>query len=294
MTTPRLKKVTLHSDAGQQSDQTSHDDVYYPIEDDEPLAESERQLFPITYAHAALRSWYADVPTTWVGADMFLYYEEGVASSVVAPDVFVVTRTHKRHLRNIFQTWIEGRVPDLVLEVLSRTSVRRDTVEKYEVYESLGVREYWIYDPTEEGFMEPRLRGHVLVDGEYRPIEVREVDGKLVGVSEVLGLEVHANAEWFRFFDPVTGEYLPDNLEIKRAREEAERAQAEAERALSSERRERAEAERAHAEAERALSSERRERAEAERARQELERLLREHGIEPPPTNPEDNTSSPD
>ncbi len=244
MTTPRLKPDL---------DQTDHEDVYYPIEDDEPLAESEYQLFPLTYAHAALRSWFENDPTVWVGADMFLYYEEGVPSSVVAPDVFVVTQTHKRHLRNIFQTWVEGRVPEFVLEVMSRTSVRRDTVTKYELYERLGVREYWLYDPTEQGVLDPRLRGYVLVEGEYRPIEVRELDGKYAGMSDVLGLEFHANAEWFRFFDPVAREYLPDNQENHEARLEAERGRVEAER----------------------------ERAESERARQRLESLLREHGIDP-------------
>ena len=275
MTTPRLKQEVTHTD---------HDEVYYPIDDDEPLAESEYQLFPLTYAHAALRSWFADDPTTWVGADMFLYYEEGVPSSVVAPDVFVVTQTHKRHLRNIFQTWIEGRVPDLVLEVMSRTSVHRDTVEKYDLYRRLRVREYWMYDPTVEGFLTPRLRGYVLVGDEYRPIDVREVDGKLVGVSEVLGLEFHANAEWFRFLDPVSGEYLPnlDETELalaaeRRSREEAERGREEAERSREFEQRAREEAERG--------------RQEAERARQELERLLREHGIEPPP-GPDGDTQS--
>ena len=255
MTTPRLKQEVSRAD---------HDDrVHYPIEDDEPLAESEHQLFPLTYAHAALRSWFADDPTVWVGADMFLYYKEGVPQSVVAPDVFVVTQTHKRHLRNIFQTWIEGRVPELVIEIMSPSSVRRDTVEKYEVYERLGVREYWMYDPTEEGFLEPRLRGHALVDGEYRLIEVEEVDGKHVGTSEVLGLEFHADTEWFRFFDPVAGEYLPDSEERKRAQEEAERGRVEAERAW----------------------------AESERARQRLESLLREHGIDPT-SGPESDTSA--
>ena len=237
MTTPRLKQEATHLH-----------EVHYPIDDDEPLAESEYQLFPLTYAHAALTGWFEDDPTVWVGADMFLYYEEGVPSRVVAPDVFVVTQTHKRHKRNIFQTWVEGRVPDLVLEVMSSTSVRRDTVTKYELYQDLGVREYWIYDPTEEGFIEPRLRGHTLVDGEYQPVEIREVDGRLVGVSEVLGLELHADAEWFRFFDPGAAKCLPDTYENRRALEESERA----------------------------LSDER-------RAREELEGLLREHGIEPPP-----------
>ena len=258
MTTPRLKQDATHLD-----------EVHYPIDDDEPLAESEHQLFPLTYAHAALRSWFEDDPTVWVGADMFLYYEEGVPSSVVAPDVFVVTGTHKRYKRNIFQTWVEGRVPELALEVMSRTSVRRDTVTKYDLYERLRVREYWLYDPTEEGVLEPRLRGNVLVEGEYRSIEVREVDGKHVGMSEVLRLELHADGEWFRFFDPVAGEYLPDSQETTHALYAEQRAREEADHA-------REEAERAREEADRALLSE-------QRARQELERLLQEHGITPPP-----------
>ena len=221
MTPPRLKQ---HA--------TQHEEVHYPIDDDEPLAESEHQLFPLTYAHAALTGWFEDDPTTWGGADMFLYYEEGVPSSVVTPDVFVVTQTHKRHRRNIFQTWVEGRVPDLVLEVMSLTSVRRDTVTKYELYQDLGVREYWLYDPTEEGVIEPRLRGYLLVEGEYQTIETREVDGRYVGASEVLGLELHADAEWFRLFDPKSGEYLPDTCENRRALAESERARRELESLL--------------------------------------------------------------
>ena len=271
MTTPRLKQEVSHTDH-----------VHYPIEDDEPLAESEHQLIPLTYAYAALTAWFESDPTTWVGADMFLYYEEGIPQSVVAPDVFVVTETHKTHRRNIFQTWVEGRVPELVLEVMSRTSVRRDLETKYGLYERLGVREYWLYDPTDEGFLEPRLQGNLLVGGEYSSIEVTSESGRLVGVSEVLGLELHAEAEWFRLFDPVSGEYLPDSQEQKRARDEAERARDEAERAQ-------AQAEHGQAQAEHGQAQARREREVAERAlsseryaRQQMERLLREHGIEPP------------
>ena len=266
MVTPHLKNVTPRSDAGKEVSKADLDDVFYPIDDDEPLAESEYQLFPLTYAHRALLGWFADDPMTWVGADMFLYYEEGVPSSVVAPDVFVVTRTHKRHLRNIFQTWVEGRVPELVLEVMSRTSVHRDTVEKYEMYRRLGIREYWMYDPTVEGFLKPRLRGYVLVGDEYSPIDVRDVDGNLVGVSEVLSLEFHANAKWFRFFDPVSGEYLPDYYENQQAKVEAE-TQARAERAAREAAEARAEQERAAREQERDA----REAAEARLAAMEAE-----------------------
>ncbi len=41
---------------------------------------------------------------------------------------------------NLWQTWI----PDLVVEVVSRSSIQRDYVEKREEYLRIGVREYWI------------------------------------------------------------------------------------------------------------------------------------------------------
>ena len=89
-----------------------------------------------------------------------------------------------------------------------------------------------MYDPTEEGFLNPRLRGYTLVGDEYRRIEVREVDGNYVGVSDVLGLELHANAEWFRFFDPSSGEYLPNSEEKTLALSAERRARQELERLL--------------------------------------------------------------
>ena len=41
----------------------SAESVFYPIEDDEPLAESEHQLFPLVYAYQALTTWFSDDPT---------------------------------------------------------------------------------------------------------------------------------------------------------------------------------------------------------------------------------------
>ena len=245
MTAPRLK-----SEAGQADHAES---VFYPIDDEEPLAESEHQLFPLTYAHAALTAWFANDPTTWVGADMFLYYEEGNPRQVVAPDVFVVTSTHKRETRNIFQTWVEGRVPDFILEITAPSSLHNDRVTKFELYQRLGVREYWLYDPTLDT---PFLQGNRLVGGAYQPIPVGEtsVVGRYSGMSEALGLELHAEADWFRLFDPAAGVYLRNLQESEDALAAEQRALAANQQVLVAER----------------------------QARLELERLLREHGIEPP------------
>ena len=42
------------------------------------------------------------------------------------------------------------KAPDFVLEVVSRSTWREDVGRKRQVYERLGVPEYWQYDPTGE------------------------------------------------------------------------------------------------------------------------------------------------
>ena len=262
MTAPRLKP-----EVGQAE---SAESVFYPIEDDEPLAESEYQLFPLVYAYGALTAWFSNDPTTWVGSDMFLYYQEGDPGKVVAPDLFVVTQTHKEERRNIFQTWVEGRIPDFTLEVLSESNYRNDLVTKFPIYRQLGVREYWMYDPTPTGILSPPLQGHRLVGGEYQPIPIDEMalPGRYRGVSEVLRLELHAERDWFRLFDPVEGIYRRDIQESEQALAAEREARLADQQALAAERA-------ARLADQQALAAER-------DARAELERLLREHGIEPP------------
>ena len=248
MTAPRLKPEVGQLEPA--------DSVFYPIEDGEPLAESEYQLVPLVYAYWTLTAWFSDDPTTWVGSDMFLYYEEGDPSKVVAPDLFVVTQTHKEERRNIFQTWIEGRIPDFILEVLSESNYRNDLETKFPIYRQLGVNEYWMYDPTPTGILSPPLQGYRLVGGEYQPIPVEEMalPGRYRDVSELLRLELHAERDWFRFFDPVEGIYRRDIQESEQALAAEREARLADQKALAAER----------------------------DARAEMERLLREHGIEPP------------
>ncbi len=72
------------------------------------------------------------------------FYEFDVILSkndIVRPDIIVVCDKNKIEHRGI------NGAPDLVVEILSPSTARKDRVEKFELYKTYGVREYWIVDP---------------------------------------------------------------------------------------------------------------------------------------------------
>lgn len=266
--------TTLHAQTDRAP--TPNDGVYYPESDGEPVAETPFHYAPATYAVAALQALFEDSPDIYVAGDMFIYFREGDPSGSVAPDVFAIPNLDKR-LRSSYFMWLEGEAPMFIMEVTSNGTWRQDVGRKRNLYESWGVAEYWLYDPTEETRLDPLLQGFRLVDRAYQPIEI-EVDsesGVCRGASSVLNLELHGRKDWFRFFDPSAGEYIDNLSESLAARREAEEARMRAEEERDSEFVARITAEQERDRVERERDDER------DRLR-EMERLLREHGIEPP------------
>ena len=215
--------------------------VVYPGADDRPMAESDAQLGTMLYLLTALRIHYRDRADVFVGGDLFVYYEEGNPSAVVAPDVMVAFGVGKREdtPRESYRLWEEPKGPDFVLEVASRSTWPVDRDRKRAVYASLGVEEYWLYDPSGE-HLATRLRGMRLVGGDYRelapkttlPGVARHAGSPAVRTvrSAVLGLDVCANrGGGMRLRDPVTAGVLPGYEEEHLARAAAEtRAEQEA------------------------------------------------------------------
>ena len=197
------------------------DAIEYPETDGEPMAESDDQRDYLMYAVEALRLYFAAREDVYVSGNLLLYYEQGNPKSCVASDCFVVFGV-PGHNRRIYKTWEEGKGPDFVLEITSRSTRAEDLGPKRGTYAFLGVSEYWQYDPTGD-YLDPRLQGYTLINGEYRAIPRPHPFGEsFYLVSEVLGLELHVCAGQLRLRDPATGHFLPSLAESEAARREAE------------------------------------------------------------------------
>jgi Uma2 family endonuclease len=79
--------------------------------------------------------------------DVVLTTPAGISNTVVQPDVVVICDSAK-----ITEQGCKG-APDLVVEVVSKSSIRKDLHEKYDVYEQAGVKEYWIVHPLDRSLI---------------------------------------------------------------------------------------------------------------------------------------------
>jgi Uma2 family endonuclease len=73
--------------------------------------------------------------------------------------------------------------PDLLIELISPCSVRRDRYDKKDLYARFGAKEYWIGDPANKS-----LEILTLKDGRYELHCAAEVQGKLTSLV-LAGLE---------------------------------------------------------------------------------------------------------
>jgi Uma2 family endonuclease len=223
---------------------------------------------------AMLRQHFASEPDVYVSGNLLLYYQEGDPRQSVAPDVFVV-RGVPNHQRRTYRVWMEGKGPDWVLELTSRSTQAEDLGAKRGLYEWLGVQEYVLFDPLGE-YLDSPLQGFTLVNGRFEPVPLSP-DGALP--SNILGLELHRQAERLRLWDPAAQRWLLTPAEEVEARRQAEvqAAQAQTQALTEAEARRRAETEAEQARARASAEAQARQQAEAElaRLRAEVERLRR-------------------
>lgn len=199
---------------------TTNKTIVYPTGDGTPVAETYDHLYALFITLEVLRQYLRGQQATVLG-NQFLYYAQGLPNLRVAPDVMVIFDVEPGG-RDSYKVWEEGSVPAIIFEMTSKGTRQKDEVSKYELYEAMGVLEYWQFDPKAEWITEG-LRGYRLENETYVPITD--------GISRVLGLRLTAADNLIEFYDLKTEQKLliPDE-QRERADQEAQRAdQAEAE-----------------------------------------------------------------
>ncbi len=206
-------------------------EIDYPTSDGQPMGETDLHRDQMMDLISTLEVHFEEVHDTYVSGNILLYYVEGNPRKHISPDVLVVHGIPKVK-RETYRVWDEGKAPDLVIEVTSKSTRAEDLGDKKGLYAFLGVQEYVLFDPRKE-YLQPRLRFYRLVGEEYT-----RVAGRLV--SETTGLEFRVVDEQLRLFEIETGRMLPTPreraVEAEKKANESERKADEAEkRALEAE-----------------------------------------------------------
>jgi Uma2 family endonuclease len=240
-------------------------------DDGEPLeSDWHIQQLPL-FREAILRAMRLQERTDFfIGTNMGVYYSVEQAREVYeeetkgkpkrafrGPDIFWAGGVpNPDQDRNAWLSWEEGRLPDVIIELLSPKTARLDRTVKKDLYEQVfRTGEYFLVDPAKR-----RVEGFDLVDGVYHPkapttqgrVWCRQLDAWL-GFWK--GPWQEKENHWCRLFDRA-GDPLPTLAEA--AQQKAEAAQQKAEAAQR-----KAEAAQQKAEA----AQQRAEAAEAELAR---------------------------
>lgn len=229
----------------------------YPESDGQPMAENTEQYDWLVKIKENLEILFAQDPNVFIAGDLLWYpVPDRRITGPLAPDVMVAIGRPKGY-RGCYKQWEEGGIaPQVVFEVLSPSNSAREMADKLAFYDTYGVEEYYVYDPS-PNLLEVWLRQ----DGRLR--RMAHIKG---WTSPRLGIRFASTPDTLAIYGP-QGQPFLSSVELAQRLRQADT---------------RAEQERARAASEAARAAREHERAESEHARAErLAERLRALGIEP-------------
>jgi Uma2 family endonuclease len=203
-------------------------DPLYPSEDGNSMGETSLHILAVILLREGLEDFFAVRSDVCVASNMVLYYDRGNPSGRRDPDVLVALGVGN-HLRRSFRVWEEQAIPNTVFEVSSETTVSEDIGPKRDVYERIGIPEYFLFDPHDQ-FLNPVLQGFRLVNGTYVALQPA-ADGSLT--SQQLGLRLVPEGRMLRLVDANTAAAVltrRERIEQEQQRADDERQRADNER----------------------------------------------------------------
>jgi len=208
-------------------------DIDLPYDDGEPLETNWHRL-QINLLGDMLHQHWPERTDFFAGGNMFVYYslEQARTRDYKGPDFFVVLGVDGTRPRQSWIVWQEeGRYPDVIVELLSSTTISQDLEPKKDLYErAFKTSEYFCVNPDDwslQGWhlehmryaaLQPDARGWLWAETLQLWLGIRE--GRFQGTS----------TNWLRFFTPA-GMIVPTAEEAAESAHtcaEAEHARVEA------------------------------------------------------------------
>lgn len=212
-----------------------------PETDGVPLETEWHVLAPIVLMES-LRFHLRPRDDFYAGANLCMYYSKQQIRNreFVGPDFFYVDGVPLHPVRRYWRVWEEGgRYPDVIIELVSQKTHRRDRGPKKRLYEkTFQTPEYYCCDPktmTVEGWQLKAGHGYEPITPDERGWMWCEKLQLWIGTwtGEING----RHHTWFRFFTPdgqvvpLEGEYERAQAESAKAELQSAQAQMESERA---------------------------------------------------------------
>lgn len=203
-----------------------------PAEDGIPL-ESNWHRLQMNLLLDTIHYHWRDRNDYFAGGNMFIYYNlvQAKRREYRGPDVFIVKDVDGTQDRQSWVVWEEnGRYPDVIVELASRSTIDVDLHVKKPLYErTFRTPEYFCYDPLTThlyGWKHNGRRYVAISPNEQGWLWSEEMELWL-GVWE--GTFQRLETQWLRFYTQ-EGQLVPTLVEA-----EAQRAQVEAQRANTAE-----------------------------------------------------------
>lgn len=184
--------------------------IFYPETDGKPMAETDKHRKLIINLTEILEIYFSERPDIYVSGNIMFYYLEGEPQECVSPDVMVCFGVAKGD-RRTYKVWEENDVvPSIIIEIASRSTFKHDRTDKRLLYEQLGVKEYYIFNPEYPKTLPAFIAFKRNEFGDLTGAKIE--NGKVF--SEILGLELVDTGETLRLFNPQVTGFLPTFKEL--------------------------------------------------------------------------------
>ncbi|MGI8670166.1 MAG: Uma2 family endonuclease [Aridibacter sp.] len=190
------------------TDSNGVEEIFYPTSDGKPMGETGIHIRLLLEIVQTLSTFYENDKETYVIGDILMYFVEGKPKKFVVPDVMVIKGIGNQERRS-YKIWEEKKSPDVIFELSSLGTWHNDLYKKFDLYEELGVKEYYVFDPDYDYLPKP-LIGYHLIKGKFENVAV---ENKRI-YSPIMNLFLVDTNKTLRFFNPETNDFLPTRQEL--------------------------------------------------------------------------------